>query len=55
MDDSDSLQVCRACLAENVPFISIFTSKEDSDLKIHFAEMIMACASVQVSIEVILN
>lgn len=48
MGENELLQICRACLAENVSFQSIFTSKEDSDLRIHFAEMIMACASVQV-------
>lgn len=48
MGESELLQMCRACLTENVPFQSIFTSKEGSDLRIHFAEMIMACASVQV-------
>lgn len=48
MAESNILQVCRACLAENVSFQSIFTSDEKSDLRIHFAEMIMACASVQV-------
>lgn len=48
MADSDALQICRACLAENVPFQSIFTTKEGTNVQIHFAEMIMACASVQV-------
>lgn len=48
MAESDLLPICRACLAENVSFQSIFTSDENSGLGIHFAEMIMACASVQV-------
>lgn len=49
MAENDLLQICRSCLAENVSFRSIFTSDENSGLRIHFAEMIMACASVQVN------
>lgn len=46
--EGELLQMCRACLTENVPFQSIFTTKDGSNVRIHFAEMIMACASVQV-------
>lgn len=45
-----SLNICRACLTEQGDFQSVFVSEESSGLNIHLAEMLMACASIQVEI-----
>ncbi|KAL3280961.1 hypothetical protein HHI36_004186 [Cryptolaemus montrouzieri] len=43
------LNICRACLTEQGEFQSVFVSDESSGMNIHLAEMLMACASIQVT------
>ncbi|XP_045472101.1 zinc finger protein 391-like [Harmonia axyridis] len=43
------LNICRVCLTEQGEFQSVFISDESSGLNIHLAEMLMACASIQVT------
>ncbi|KAF5282789.1 hypothetical protein FQR65_LT02786 [Abscondita terminalis] len=50
MEESLKVNVCRACLAEEGEFQSVFVSDENSGLSIHLAEMIMAYTSLQITV-----
>lgn len=47
---NDYPYVCRACLTEEGEFQSVFVPDENSGLKIHLAEMIMAYTSLQITL-----
>ncbi|KAJ3665729.1 hypothetical protein Zmor_001209 [Zophobas morio] len=50
MFEENSRNLCRACLTETGEFQSIFVPDEETGLSIHLSEMIMAFASVQVTL-----
>lgn len=50
MEEASLIKICRACLTEEGEMQSVFVPDEKTGSHIHLAEMIMAYASVQVTV-----